>query len=259
MSRYTIAADSSKDVDSSLKYSAVVYNRTHITKVILPGTYYYYFKEGQIPFPIFTVEINGKTYYTNIPIGQYASFDTDIFLEKGDTLSITVISTSGSSEYALMSVSVDIHSGHAPGWYCPNGFFAIIYEGTRYDMWGIYDNDYPILNGVTEIYPYYDNYGLPFPYKYKVRDDINDGYPYIYRIKSGWTVSYAYERNGVWGSARIWVRTGGEWKECSAVIYDALSALYQRPNVKTGWRIISGANGGYPYVVYNEIPFYKEE
>lgn len=259
MSTYSITADSRKEIYSSLTYSAVLCNQTHITKIILPGAYYYYENQERQTFPEFTVEINGTKYSTSIPIDGVPEFDTDIFLNKGDVLKITVISVSVSSENMSKSVSVDIHSGHAPGWYCPNGFFAIIYEGTRYDMWGIYDNDYPILNGVTEIYPYYDNYGLPFPYKYKVRDDINDGYPYIYRIKSGWTVSYAYERNGVWGSARILVWTGGEWKECSAVIYDALSALYQRPNIKTGWRITSGANGGYPYVVYNEIPFYKEE
>lgn len=259
MSTYSITADSRKDIYSSLTYSAVLCNQTHITKIILPGAYYYYENKERQTFPEFTVEINGTKYSTSIPIDGVPEFDTDIFLNKGDVLKITVISVSVSSENMSKSVSVDIYSGSCPGWDCPNGFFALTYEGTRNTMWIEIADDYPALDGVTASYRYYDNYGLPFPHKYKVRDDINDGYPYIYKIKSGWTVSYAYEKNGGWLGARIWVRSGGEWKESTAVIYDALSALYQRPDIKTGWRITSGANGGYPHIVYSEIPFYEEE
>lgn len=259
MSSYTITAYSIKDVSSPLKYSAVVYNRTHITKVILPGAYSCYI-EGYIkPFMNFTVEINGKTYYTDVPVGGYPSFDTDIFLEQGDTLSITVISTSVSSEYVLMSVSVDIHSGHAPGWYCPKGFFAIIYEGTRYDMWTERADDYPILNGVTAIYPYYDNYKLPYSHKYKIISTVNDGYPFVLRVDSGWTFAYPYIKLGAWSNAAVYVKDNGVWKSCNSMMYDEKSALYKHPDIKSGWKIEKGKNDGYPYVVYENIPFYEEE
>ena len=258
MSRYAITADKSNTVYSPLTYSAVVCNRTHITKVILRGTFSFIMEDIAKPFPNFTIEINGRQYQTNIPIRQNnASFDTDILLEKGDTLSITVISTSGSSEYELRNVIVDIHNGHSPGWDCASGFFAIEYEGTREEMWQVDSNNYPTLNGVTAELEYYNNYNLPHPHKYKVTADINDGYPYIHRIKSGWCAAYPYKKDGAWSNSRVFVRTGGGWKECSTAVFDAMSALYHKPKINTAWKITLGKNGGYPYIAYGEMPFYE--
>ena len=271
MSSYIIEYDELKKITFPLEYSAIVCNRTHITKIIFRGDFqsFSYDEDDnttQQPCP-FTVEINGKHYgkYVSISEDNYAWFDTDILLEKGDTLSIKVTTVSATGTGGNTLIYVYIRNNHPPGWNCitgyekPKGFFAIEYEGTREDMWVSDGNDYPTLNGVTATFELYNNYNLPHPHKYKVRDDINDGYPYIHRIKSGWCAAYPYDKNGVWNGARIFVRINGSWKECRAAVYDAMSALYRRPNIKTAWKITFGKNGGYPYIVYGEIPFYDKE
>lgn len=126
-------------------------------------------------------------------------------------------------------------------------------------MWSISGDEYPILVGVTDTYEFYDNYYLPYSFKYKIEEDVNDGYPYIYRFQSGWGVAYAFEKDSAWSSATVWTKSDGEWQQCAVLVYGAITALYTKPNITTGWKISSGKNDGYPYIVYGEIPYYEEE
>lgn len=263
MSRYIIEADELKHITAELEYSALVCNRTHITKIFFRGAFVAaaFGEDGtqyQMDCP-FGVEINGEIYSKFVPYWESSCtwFDTDILLEKGDTLSIKILTVSASDKGGYTTIDIYFHNGHAPGWDCESGFFAIEYEGTREEMWRADSNNYPTLKGVTAELEFYNNYNLPHPHKYKVTADINDGYPYIHRIKSGWCAAYPYKKDGVWSSTQVFVRTGGIWHECSATVYDAMSALYRQPKIKTAWEITFGKNGGYPYIAYGEMPFYE--
>lgn len=144
------------------------------------------------------------------------------------------------------------------GFYAPSGFFTSVIECTScINSWQERTADYPYIFS-PEYRDYYNTYNLPYRFKYKIVNTINDGYAFIRKIQS-WDFAYAFFRQSAWKQAAMYIRTDGTWKKSNPMLYDAKSSMYKAPVIKCAWHVDVMKNSGYPYTVYEDIPYYEEE
>ena len=126
-------------------------------------------------------------------------------------------------------------------------------------VWFIDEGEYPSLYGLDTLQEFYNNFNLTISHKFKVNAPTNDGYPYLFKIENGWQYKVPFLRDGVWKNDRVYYKKSGIWRESRVLKFENSNILYKYPDIVTAWRIESGKNNGYPFVIYSEIPFYESE
>ena len=278
----TFPADSSQKITAATMYRAKTGNRLEIDSLTLncsiKKTVTEYNEESgtTISYPTTAGElavslvINDKAYtalpphtgnvYENPAQSLEVLIDEPIVIEANEYFCIGFETYSKSESSGTRSESIDITAllctSSCPGFELDGNMFSLSFTGMRETMWQYSENEYPFMFGK---YDYYSNFNLPYNHKYKQTEYINSGYPWIFRLVSGWVSAYPWEKESAWKSAEVFAKSEGVWKRCSVMMYQKNTAMYKQPEIKTGWKIVQGVNSGYPYVVYNETPFYEEE